>query len=88
MLLRIYLRSASDAPTVNEYNQHQNILFIGCGGTDDIETGIQLLELLSSLIDEANDLHAISPKHIVRQLNCIQMMLSVGLSQVRATKQS
>ncbi|WP_133178274.1 hypothetical protein [Shewanella decolorationis] len=71
-------------PLLEAINQHQNLLFMGCGGTDDIETGIELLELLSSLIDEAKDLHAISPKHIVRQLNCIQMLLSVGLTQVRA----
>lgn len=70
-------------PLLDAINQHQNLLFMGCDGTDDIETGIELLELLS-LIDETKDLHAISPKHIVRQLNCIQMLLSVGLTQVRA----
>ncbi|MEL4302334.1 hypothetical protein ACE02Z_12070 [Shewanella xiamenensis] len=65
-------------------NKHGTLMFTGGNGTDDIETGIELLELLSSLIDEAKDLHVISPKHIVRQLNCIQMLLSVGLTQVRA----
>ncbi|RPA23026.1 hypothetical protein [Shewanella frigidimarina] len=75
-------------PLLDAINQHQNLLFMGCGGTNDIETCIELLELLLSLINEANDLHVISSKHIVRQLNCIQMMLSVGLTQVRATKQS
>lgn len=65
-------------------NKHGPLMFTGGDGTDDIETGIELLDLLSSLIDEAKDLHAISPKHIVRQLNCIQMLLSIGLTQVRA----
>jgi len=75
-------------PLLDAINQHQNLLFMGCGGTDDIETGIELLELLSLLIDEANDLQAISPKLIVRQLNCIQMLLSVGLTQVRTYQAS
>lgn len=73
---------------IDAINQHQNLLFMGGNGTDDIETGIELLELLSSLIDEAKDLHAISPKHIVRQLSCIQMLLSVGLTQVRTCQAS
>ena len=69
-----------DKHTLTAISNNGAFVFSGADGTEDLDTGLQLLDFTATLIEEMSDLHLISQVALGSQLRQIEMMLKVGLT--------